>query len=131
MNLQDLRDEAMDGKKGSGTPQRIAIDFDGTIHDPLNRLPKYKMGQPVPGAAEAIRKLRLMGNQIIIFPTWADNSQRRKAIVDWLTYFGVEFDDITSVKPDADVYLDNRGLRFTSWEQALADMGRIYHVSLP
>jgi histidinol phosphatase-like enzyme len=100
---------------------RLAIDFDGTIHDPFNVKKGYKMGQPIQGAAEAIRQLRLKGHEIIIFPTWADNQQRRQAIVDWLTYFGVEFDDITSVKPVADLYIDNNGYRFNgSWEQALA-----------
>jgi hypothetical protein len=104
---------------------RIAIDFDSTIHDPFNVKKGYKMGQPIQGAAEAIRQLRLKGHEVIIFPTWADNQKRRQAIVDWLTYFGVEFDDITSVKPDADVYLDNRAIRFTSWEQALQDIDRL------
>ena len=101
---------------------RIAVDFDGTIHDPFNKLPKYKMGQPMPGAAQTISDLQKLGHEIIIFPTWADNQQRRKAIVDWLTYFSVPFDDITSVKPDADIYLDNRALHFTNWEQALKDI---------
>jgi predicted phosphatase len=83
------------------------------------------MGVPVEGAQTAIKQLHSEGHYIVIFPTWADNQQRRKAIVDWLTYFDIPFDDITSVKPDADVYLDDRGLRFTSWNKALADIKRL------
>jgi len=98
---------------------RIAIDFDSTIHDPFNKKKGYKMGQPIGGAPEAIRMLRAQGHEIIIFPTWATNEARRKAIVDWLDFFGVEFDDITSVKPEADLYLDDRALRFESWAQTL------------
>jgi beta-phosphoglucomutase-like phosphatase (HAD superfamily) len=101
---------------------RIAIDFDGTIHDPFNVKKGYKMGQPIQGAAQAISDLQKQGHEIIIFPTWADNEQRRRAIVDWLTYFGVPFDDITSVKPDADIYLDNRAIRFLDWAQATQDI---------
>lgn len=108
----------------------IAVDFDGCIHDPFNRLPKYKMGQPIPGAAQAISRLQTMGHEIIVFPTWADNQQRRKAIVDWLNYFGVPFDDITSVKPEADLYIDNNAYRFTGdWEKALMDIEGLLWVS--
>lgn len=98
---------------------KIAIDLDGTIHDPFNVNKGYKMGQPIPGATQAIKYLQDRGHEIIIFPTWADNQQRRKAIVDWLTYFQVPFDDITSVKPDADFYIDNNAIRFESWAQTL------------
>lgn len=98
---------------------KICVDFDGTVHDPFNRKPGYKMGQPIPGSAEALKFLQARGHEVIIFPTWADNQQRRKALVDWLTYFKVPFDDITSVKPEADFYIDNNAVRFESWAQTL------------
>ena len=98
---------------------RVACDFDGVLHDPTNRLKGYKLGQPIEGAVEAIRQLRAQGHYIIIFPTWADNQKRRQALVDWLTYFNIGFDDITSVKPDADCYIDDRAVRFDNWLQAL------------
>lgn len=98
---------------------RIAIDFDGTIHDPFNVKEGYKMGQPVPGAIEAVKRLKEQGHEIIIFPTWADNQQRRQALVNWLNYFQVPFDDITSVKPDVDFYIDNNAVRFENWAQTL------------
>lgn len=107
---------------------KIAIDLDGTIHDPFNRLPGYKMGQPIQGAAQAIKQLRDAGHEVIIFPTWADNQQRRQAIVNWLTYFQVPFDDITSVKPDAGAYVDNRAIRFINWEQTLKEIEDISHA---
>lgn len=103
---------------------KIAIDFDGTIHDPFNVQKGYKMGQPIPGAAQAIKSLRDAGHEVIIFPTWADNQQRRKALVDWLTYFQIPFDDITSVKPDADLYIDNRAIHFTDWTNTLKEVER-------
>lgn len=104
---------------------KIAIDFDGTIHDPFNRKDGYKMGQPLQGAAQSIKQLRDAGHEVIIFPTWADNEQRRRAIVDWLTYFQVPFDDITSVKPVADIYLDDRAVRFIGWDKAMVDIKRL------
>ena len=100
---------------------KIAIDFDGVIHDPKNRLKGYKMGQPIPGAPTFIKSLHDAGHYIIIFPVWADSQQRRQALVDWLNYFKVPFDDITSIKPDADLYIDNNGYRFDGdWAKAFA-----------
>lgn len=103
---------------------KLAIDFDGTIHDPTNVKKGYKMGGMIPGAATSIDILRKQGHEIIIFPTWATTQERRKALVDWLTYFGVPFDDITSVKPEAGLYIDNNAIRFESWEQAMRDVER-------
>lgn len=77
------------------------------------------MGVPIVAAPQALQKLKEMGHEIIIFPTWADNQQRRKAIVDWLNYFNVPFDDITSVKPEADLYVDNNGYRFENWRDTI------------
>ena len=102
---------------------RIAIDFDGTIHDPLNRRKGYKMGQPVDGAIEAVRQLSSRGHWIIIHPTWATTEKQRQAIVDWLTYFNVPYDDITSTKPEADLYVDNNGYRFENWLDTLKFIG--------
>ena len=97
----------------------IAIDFDSTTHNPFNRKKGYKMGAPIPGAVEAVQKLKRDGHTIIIFPTWADTEVKRKAILDWLEYFEVPFDDITSTKPNADVYIDDRGYRFENWTDTL------------
>ena len=98
---------------------KLAVDFDSVIHDPYNVRKGYKMGQPVAGAGEAIRQLKRQGHTIVIFPVWADTEKKRQAIVGWLTYFNVPFDDITSTKPDADVYVDDRGYRFVSWEETV------------
>ena len=98
---------------------KIALDFDGTVHDPKNVKKGYKLGQPVPGAKDAVKFLRDKGHEVIIFPTWADSLQKRKALVDWLNYFEIPFDDITSVKPEADYYIDNNAIRFESWAQTL------------
>lgn len=98
---------------------KLAIDFDSVIHNPFDVKKGFKMGVPILAAPQALQKLKEMGHEIIIFPTWADNQQRRKAIVDWLTYFNVPFDDITSVKPEADLYVDNNGYRFENWRDTI------------
>jgi hypothetical protein len=103
----------------------IAVDFDSTIHNPFEVKKGYKMGVPIKDSIESIRKLKSEGHYVIIFPTWADTIQKRQAIVDWLDYFKVPYDDVTSTKPDADVYIDDRGLRFTTWENTLVELEKI------
>ena len=104
------------------TPLRLAIDFDGTIHDPTNKKPGYKLGQPIPGAPEALKMLKDQGALIVIHSIWADTEQKQKAISDWCHYFHVPYDFITNMKPDCDFYIDDRGLRFESWAQTLDEI---------
>lgn len=101
----------------------LAIDFDGVLHDTTNVRPGYKMGIPIPGAKDAMEELH-HGNTIIIFTVWATSADKVKAISDWLHYFGIPYDRITAHKPAADVYLDNKAVRFSNWTQALEDIRR-------
>ena len=55
---------------------------------------------------------------------WADTDQKRIAMAEWCQYFKIPYDFITNEKPDCMVYLDDRAIRFTSWEQALKDIER-------
>jgi hypothetical protein len=96
----------------------IAVDFDDTIHDTKNVSPGYKMGLPIPDAVEAMKELSKR-HTLIIHTVWAVDPRHRKAIEDWLKYFEVPFESITSQKPMADVYLDDKGMKFTTWEEAL------------
>lgn len=98
---------------------KLAIDFDMVIHDPYNVSKGFKMGVPIVDAVESIRRLHQLGHTIVIHPVWADTEKKRQAIIDWLTYFSIPFDDITSTKPDADVYIDDRGYRFTDWDSTI------------
>lgn len=97
----------------------LAIDFDDTIHDTRNVWDGYKLGRPVEGAQSAMRKLREEGHTLIIHTVWG---AQKKAIADWLFYFNIPYDDITSQKPAADRYIDNKGLRFRDWRQTLEEL---------
>lgn len=77
------------------------------------------MGAPIPGAFEALWKLKNDGAIIVIHSVWAGQEKQRRAIADWLNYFKMPYDFITNVKPDADLYVDNKGYRFTDWEDTL------------
>lgn len=100
-------------------PLRLAVDFDGVCHNPDNKLPGYKMGQPIEGAEKAMNRLKNMGYIIVIHSVWADTDQKRQAMSDWLRYFHIPYDFITNVKPICDLYIDNKGYRFENWSDTL------------
>jgi hypothetical protein len=92
----------------------LGIDFDGVVHDYKNPIKGRRMGLPIAGARSALVKYKLHGHRIIIFSTWADE-RGKKIIADWMRYFTIPYDDITNLKPEADCYLDDKAIRFTTW----------------
>jgi DNA modification methylase len=100
----------------------LAVDFDGVLHDPNNVKEGYKMGLPVAGAAEAVAALHNAGHRIVVHTIWATTEAANKAIADWLGYFKIPYDVITSMKPKADLYIDDHGYHFTDWKKTLEDI---------
>lgn len=105
---------------------RIVIDLDGTICPIKQPDQTYADLEPLPGAAERIRELRAAGHYVIILTarnmaTCESNLGRvmknvGKLTLDWLEKYEIEYDEIYFGKPNADVYLDDRAMRFTSWD---------------
>jgi 5'(3')-deoxyribonucleotidase len=105
--------------------QRIAIDFDGVIH-------KYSQGwkdgsiydDVVDGAIEAIAKLSVKFD-VYIFTTRArEELNQVEAIKNWLAEKASDkgYDPnwfyklkVTDKKIPAIAYIDDRGIRFTNW----------------
>jgi capsule biosynthesis phosphatase len=104
---------------------RIAIDLDGTICPIKQPHQSYADLEPLPGAVEQIRTLRAAGHYVIILTarnmaTCESNLGKvmkniGKTTLDWLEKYTVEYDEIYFGKPNAEVYLDDRAIRFTSW----------------
>lgn len=93
----------------------LAVDFDGVLHDE-NPDPGRKLGRPLPGAVETMCDWLEAGHTLIIFSVWGFGSGER-AIEAWCSYFNVPFHEITNVKPNADLFIDDRAVRFESWPQ--------------
>jgi hypothetical protein len=85
----------------------VAVDFDGVIH-------AYRQGwhdgtiydKPMPGAFDALRTL--MSTYAVFVHTTRDASQ----VAQWIEYHAA----IPTV--------DDRAIRFESWDQALAELQR-------
>lgn len=114
----------------------IAVDFDGVIHG-------YSKGwqdgtiydPPLPGALEALHEL-MQRYAVVVF-----TSREPEAVKPWLEQFGfdvaldgnpdVQFWNyigqilVTNRKLPAVAYIDDRGIRFENWDQAMADLEAI------
>lgn len=95
----------------------LAVDFDGVVH-------RYSKGwqggaiydPPVRGTTSALHKLS-QRYELVLFTAREDLAAVRR----WLVYHNLHhlFADVTNRKPAAWAYVDDRGVRFSSWEQAL------------
>ena len=120
---QRIREESRKEKQ-TWRSLTIAIDFDGVLH-------RYSKGwgdgsiydQAIPGAARALKRMRLEGHRVVIFSTRAYpfhpfTGERQESQVpemeQWLKENGIQFDEIWTrpFKPAADVFIDDRAYRF-------------------
>lgn len=101
-------------------PKTIMVDLDGVLcteemfHD-------RPLAEPLPGARQALQKLRASGHIVVIYTarSWGECRVTRR----WLDEHGFEYDGLHMGKPVADVWIDDRALRFTNWEDTLGQLG--------
>lgn len=102
----------------------LAIDFDGVIHDRAHPIPGKKMGEPLPGALEALQDLYDAGHKLIIHTAMANTPSGKQAVEDWLDHFGVDYHSVVP-KPRADFYIDDHAVLHATWPQTLAAIGYV------
>jgi len=103
---------------GDDRQPTICIDLDGTLAEYHGWDGEWtEIGEPLPGAWEFCRELRRLGWRIIIHTCRGD----LEAVRTWLDAHTIAYDGInctehnaegSSAKPIADVYLDDRAVRF-------------------
>lgn len=109
----------------------IALDFDGVVH-------RYSKGlhdctiydDPMPGTLNALKELSKKF-KIVIFTCRADpknplvNGRTAIGLIwEWLIDHGlaVYVDRVTAIKPKAMYYVDDKGIKFTNWEEVLCEI---------
>jgi capsule biosynthesis phosphatase len=105
---------------------RIIIDIDGTLSELRKPGQEYPDLRPNPGAAEKVTALKNAGHHIILqtarhMKTCNGDVELVKqkigqVTIDWLKKHGIPYDEIHFGKPYGDVYIDDLGHTFTTWD---------------
>ncbi|HXG95084.1 MAG TPA: methyltransferase domain-containing protein [Blastocatellia bacterium] len=101
---------------------RLLIDIDGTLLT-QQKPGDYHLSKPLPGAVEAINKLYDAGHQVVFYTS--RNFRYMLQTHEQLREFGFRYHHLEFGKPHADLIIDDRAIRFTSWdemEEKLRDM---------
>jgi hypothetical protein len=107
----------------------VCVDFDGTIA-PWGDL--FGFPEPLPGAREFLKDLRVRGFTIVIFTSrlstvWHNSEGRDPArgifeqveyLRAYFTKYGLECDHVTAEKIPAIAYIDDKAIEYNSWETA-------------
>lgn len=116
---------------------QVAIDFDGVVHG--NSKGFYDgtvYDPPIEGSVEAIKWLHSQGLDIVLFTAkvkpdrpLVSGKTGEELIWEWLDKYQINsyIKEITCEKPRAIVYIDDRGIRFESWDQTLKQFNEIYN----
>ena len=110
---------------------KICIDIDGVLCELRRPDQTYAEVRPLPGAVEKMKSLKQAGHYLILctarhMATCNSNTglvvaRQGKTLLDWLAENEIPHDEIWFGKPHADVYVDDNGFRFTSWNEISAD----------
>ena len=91
---------------------KIAVDWDSTCVDEDQNW--------LPGALDALRWLRKEGHRVIIHSSRANWSTGIREIEAKLAQHKLSFK--VMAKPDADLYVDNKGFRFERWPDVVKEV---------
>lgn len=105
---------------------RICVDLDGTICELRKPGETYADVQPKPGARAFLNMLHESGHTIIIHTARNMQTQGHNVgkvmknvgliTLEWLQKYDIPYDEIFFGKPNADLTIDDRCIRFQSWE---------------
>jgi len=98
----------------------IMVDLDGVLCSEEAFFDR-PLAEPIAGAQAALRKLRAAGYVVVVYTArgWGEYPMTRR----WLDEHGFEYDGLHMGKPIADVWIDDRAVRFTDWTGVLGQLG--------
>ena len=112
--------------------KNIAIDFDGVIHDcSKGYYDGTVYGDPLPKTLESLKILKQKGYNLIIFSCKSrsdrpavNGKMGTEMVWDWLKKHNMEkyISDVVAEKPRALIFIDDKGLRFSDWDQCLSNL---------
>jgi hypothetical protein len=100
-------------KQFYGQKPKIAIDFDGVLHQYSGY--SKTLGKPIPGALAGIKALQKANMQVVVHSV-----RPAEMIKPWLKQHGFPDLEVTNKKPIARAYLDDRAVNFGGkWDAGL------------
>jgi len=115
--------------------KNVCIDFDGVIHDNYDGYGDGTVyGSIIPGSAEAVKVLAQKYN-IIIFTAKAkpdrplvNGKTGTELVWEWLKKHKLDgyVKEVTSEKPRALTYIDDKAIRFVDWESTINQFNSLY-----
>jgi beta-phosphoglucomutase-like phosphatase (HAD superfamily) len=101
----------------------IVFDFDGVIHDYKGpwEAPDIIEGEPVEGIKEAIADIRKAGYFVSVVSVRCSHLGGATGIASWLIQHDIHVDHISSAKPHALCYIDDRAICFDGHADSLLD----------
>ena len=106
---------------GSDSPEvrTLCVDLDFTI---CTHRGDYGSAEPIPGAREALTRLREAG-WIVVLQT-ARHFNHWQVTEEWLSHHGIPYDQLVFGKPPARYYVDDRGIAFQGdWRELSERLG--------
>ncbi len=114
---------------------QVAIDFDGVVHGNSKGFHDGTVyDPPIEGSIDAIKWFDEKGYDIVLFTAkvkpdrpLVNGKTGEELIWEWLAKYKIDtyIKEITCEKPRAVCYIDDRGIRFESWEQTLKQFDEI------
>lgn len=88
----------------------LCVDFDGVIATYGETDGHLGCGIPMPGAQYVLQKWANLGHRIIVYTSRPDDG----TVLRYLRWYKIPFHEIQA-KPQAHLYIDDRGFRFNNW----------------
>lgn len=92
----------------------VFVDLDGTLCTEEKTFER-SLATPLPGAREALERMRANGHTIVIWT--ARGWEQYRISKDWLDRHGFPYDQIIMGKPIANLFIDDRARRFDGWDK--------------
>jgi len=115
----------------SDHPRSIAVDLDGVILTYDHWRGVHHFGDPMPGVVDALNALMAKGYNVIINTVRTNTEANRLPLGELVSILenglkdkGIPYTSIWSKpgKPLASYYIDDKAIKFSSWDKALQDV---------
>ena len=100
--------------------QTVVFDFDGVISTYENGWQGANVinDKPVEGIKKAMFEIK-NEYKIVILSSRCSTDKGKEVLVDWLNRYGIPYDEVTNIKPQALAYIDDRAICFKGSSKSL------------